>query len=161
MKVPAEMKPCGEVNISVALEEVFRWPECGGEAIQCLKGWESYIQFRESIIFALLAEPRCRPGDDFGGEGSPCCSRDKRCSVGEGVCRSEGDCEEGLVCGRNRASRTCIARLGKEHQDDSCCTYKGAVSISMPVLFHVVVKNNCLSLYFFSMFYLHCELFHF
>ena len=114
---------------------------------RCKKVMPFNLKFQFPPFFA---EPRCRPGDAFGGEGSPCCSSGKRCGVGDGICRNEGDCEKGLVCRRNRASRTCIVRLDKEHQDDSCCTYKGAVSISMPVLFHALVAQNCLSLYSIS-----------
>ncbi len=46
------MKACGEVNTSVALEEVFRWPECGGgEACQCLKGVKRVIPLNLKFQF--------------------------------------------------------------------------------------------------------------
>ncbi len=61
MEVPAEMKACGEVNASVGLEEVFQWPKCGGEAIQCLKGWGIVHSFLRKYPFCIACRTQMPP----------------------------------------------------------------------------------------------------
>jgi len=66
-----------------------------------------------------ISKQRTEVGDWNESQDS-CCNGDNRCGLAEGDCDTDGDCQEGLICGTNN----CPANKGFLREDD-CCHVKG------------------------------------
>merc|ERR1711970_1345333 len=80
-------------------------------------------------------EPGDDYGDDYGNDGNqvylkpsaggisqadpPCCGGYYKCEEGEGTCRTDDDCGQGLICGKANCDWNTYKTFKK---DDNCCT---------------------------------------